>query len=99
MTICQGKLSKQAGQPVPDDGSVTWEGQTFAARTPHGITYALARLLVDAACPDQAWEAYGPDGQRRLFGSSIHGLSKRTLTEGDATGLRRIRWMPFPRVA
>jgi hypothetical protein len=49
---------------------------------------ALARQLVAAGIGDGPWEARGADGQRRFFGSSLHGLSRLTIADNDHDGLR-----------
>jgi hypothetical protein len=46
---------------------------------------------VAAGCPDQPWQAIGDDGQRRLFGASLHRLARLTVS-GD----RLVPFKEFP---
>ena len=73
-----------------DEAEATHNGQTIQARSRHGATMKLARMLVEAGCPDQSWAAYGHDGRLRLSGSSLHGLAGLTVQESDTRGIRII---------
>jgi len=79
------KAAAQRGGPQTDQATAEWEGQSFIARSWHGVTMALARQLVGAGCPDQPWEAHNAEGQRLLFGSSLHRLAQMTIG-GDRFG-------------
>jgi hypothetical protein len=71
-----------------DAAEATHNGRTFQARSRHGATMKLARILREAGCADQPWEAYGHDGRSRLMGSSLHGLAGLTVQESNTQGLR-----------
>ena len=67
-------------------------GVLYTAQSAHGASMALARQLVAAGCPDEPWEARTPEGQRTVYGSSIHQLARTTI---DSNG-RFVRWRPHP---
>jgi hypothetical protein len=69
-------------------------GRRYSAISRNGATIALARQLVAAGVGDSLWEARGTNGQLRFFGTSLHHLSRLTITDNDHDGLRvrRTRW-------
>lgn len=56
----------------------------------------LARMLMEAGCPDRSWQAYGHDGRLRLSGSSLHGLAELTVEESDARSMRIVPYRQPP---
>jgi hypothetical protein len=59
-----------------------WNGAEYEGRATHYGGSALgraARELVETGCPDDEWQMVGPEGDRRLFGGSLHGLAKLTI--------------------
>ncbi len=68
-----------------DCATCEWWGRRFEAVSRHGATMALARLLVEAGCPDLPWEA-GRPGKRDMFGPSLHRLAGLTVEENDHHG-------------
>jgi hypothetical protein len=75
------------------------ERPTLASEATRGSALMrCARQLVAAGCEDQSWQACGHDGQRRLFGGSLHRLAKLTVTEDQKGGLRFAAYVPFPGV-
>jgi hypothetical protein len=73
--------------------TATWSGRNFSARTQSGVTMALARELVAAGCPDQAWQAERA-GAVALFGPSLHRLALLTVSEGGRDGPRFTKYQP-----
>src|SRR6516162_2699669 len=75
-----------------------WNGAGYEGRATHYGGSALgraARKLVEAGCPDDEWQMVGPEGDRRLFGGSLHGLAKLTIGESDKVSARFIPYVPF----
>jgi hypothetical protein len=56
---------------------------------------ALARVLVNAGVPDQPWQCVNDSGQRSVYGSSLHRLATRTVSEA-AGHVRWATWAPRP---
>jgi hypothetical protein len=85
---------------TPRDGAdAEWNGVLYTAQTAHGACAELARKLVDAGCPDQPVEVYLRGGTRSMSCKSLHGLAKTTLTEGDKTRIKRIKYVANPMFA
>lgn len=79
-----------------DEAEATHNGRTFQARGRHGATMKLARMLLEAGCPDRSWQAYGHDGRPRLSGSSLHGLAALTVEESGARSMRIVPYRQPP---
>jgi len=97
--VCEAALSVKGaatGAALPDHAGAVWNGLAYATQSAHGACCKLARILVDAGCPDQPWETRGSDGQRRLFGASLHGLARLTVSSPDAGSPRLAKWAPRP---
>ena len=92
MTTWPGKDTKQ------DYACCAWEGRVLEVRS-KSATAALARVLVAAGCPDQPWEAFTPEGERSLFGPSLHGWAKRMVVETDRRGVGFTTYQEHPRAA
>jgi hypothetical protein len=88
MTVLEAPTGK-----TQETATAPWIGRVFQASSANGATMALARQLVAAGCPDQPWEARGPDHQRRCFGQQLHRLARLTV----ATDGRFELYRPFPR--
>jgi hypothetical protein len=85
-----------SGQRPQEYASCAWDGLQYEAASRHGATMALARTLTRSGAPDGPWAAYGrADGQKRLYGPSLHQLAALTISEGDR-GMVRRRWTPGP---
>jgi hypothetical protein len=98
MTLIPGALSKAgavSGAVPQDTATATFGAVLHTTRSGNGVCCALARHLVAVGAPDQAWEARDQDGQRIIFGDSLHALARTTLT---AAG-RFTRWHPHPLAA
>lgn len=95
ITLIPGRLSRtgaaQGARPA-DQATATLDGVLYTAQSAHGASMVLARQLVAASCPDQAWEARNAKRQRTVYGNSLHALARTTI---DANG-RFIRWQPRP---
>jgi hypothetical protein len=77
------------------EAQARFDGRTFTARSRGGLEMKLARMLIAAGAPDQAWETYDGDDRKRLFGSSLHRLAKLDAQESGSTGTPRIgRYRP-----
>jgi hypothetical protein len=78
---------------------VGWNGARYEGRTTRSYGRSAlcnaARELIDAGCPDDAWQMVGPEGDRRLFGGSVHRLAKLTVGESDKVSARFIPYVPF----
>lgn len=73
-------------RPQADVAACHWNGENWSSTSTHGATMSLARKLVAAGCPDQPWQAVGPDAARRFFGNSLHRLATRTVRESAEAG-------------
>ena len=87
----RSKAGEASGAARSDVAETTWDGSTYSAQSRNGASCKLARVLVAAGCPDQPWETRTPQGQRCLFGTSLHGLARATLSDN-----RFVRWQPRP---
>jgi hypothetical protein len=72
--------------------TTTYNGLLYVTASANGATMALARQLVAAGCPDQPWEARNAEGQRTVYGSSLHALARTTISKDG----RFVRWQPRP---
>jgi len=78
-----------------NDNAVTSIGeQTYQASASSGAICALARVLLSAGIPDQAWEGINTasPGTISLRGSSIHRLAAYEVEYHPKRGVRMIRW-------
>ena len=75
-----GRRAK-TGKPQRDYAQCEWNGRSYQVLRLSATT-ALARKLVADGCPDQPWHCY-VDGQRSLFGPSLHAWAKRIVSERD----------------
>ena len=83
--VTAGKRAK-TGKPQRDYAQCDWNGRNYQLLLPRlSATTALARKLVADGCPDQPWECY-VEGQRSLFGPSLHAWAKRIVSERDSGG-------------
>lgn len=73
--------------------SADYGGQTYATKSKTGALCALARALMDAGCPDVAWQA-ARDGVVVLSGTSLHRLAGWAYSDTEK-GLVRAKWAPF----
>lgn len=67
----------------------------FSEAHPTDALRRLLRQLVKAGLSGPA-EVRGEDGRLRLVVRSIEGAATLTMTEGDKTGLKLLRWKPAP---
>ncbi len=67
------------GAAAADIAQTTWNGVPYYTRSANGASMALARLLVATGCPEQPWQAVNADGQRTVYGDSLHALSRTTI--------------------
>ncbi len=98
MTVREGKLSRDGaitGAKVPELAQAYLAGRLLEVSSVSGAACALARLLVSAGVADGPWETLGEDGQRRLYGPSLHRLAKLTVAD-DARGVRFVKWESYP---
>ncbi len=83
-----------AGGSLIDHATAEWRGQTFAAHSKNGIVPALARVLIEAGCPDQPWRAERGGGVVML-GPSLARVAFVTVSDGDAAaGPRFTKYKP-----
>lgn len=93
-----GTSAAKGGGSLPDHASTLWNGVAYATPHGNGAVLKLARILVEAGCPDQPWETRNAEGHRSLYGHSLHQLSRLTVT--DKTGSARFaKWSPRPDLA
>jgi hypothetical protein len=83
-----------------DECRCVWDYREWYARLGAGAPMELARMLVEAGCPDQPWETRTRTGTRSLFGPSLQRLARLTL-ERERGGIERAQYhprteMPFP---
>lgn len=79
-----------------DAAECVWNGRTFTATSRNGASMALARVLCDAGAPEGPWEVEDSrTGQKRLYGRSLHGISRMTVKEGEKRP-RFAEWQPHP---
>ena len=76
-----------------DVASAEWDGQPFTAQSRSGASMVLARRLVAAGCPDQPWECRNREGQRTVYGASLHRLAGLMVRD-----LRIVPYVPTDRV-
>jgi hypothetical protein len=77
--------------------SASFQGRTYEARGRHGAACAVARLLVEAGCPDGPWQTGGRQGTVGLSGRSLHKLARLMVREDAERGPEFARWEPHPR--
>jgi hypothetical protein len=84
-----------AGGSLIDHATADWRGQTFAAHSKSGIVPAMARVLIEAGCPDQAWRAER-DGAVVMSGPSLARVALLSVSDGgDGDGPRFTNFRPF----
>ena len=73
-----------------------WNGRIFRAASGKASAMRdVARQLVAAGCPDQAWvSAWG--GRPSMRGASLHDMAAVDVRDGDA-GLTTGFWAPHPK--
>jgi hypothetical protein len=77
------------------DASATVAGQMFSARSRHGASHALARVLGAAGVSDQPLIIREAGLRGHLTVRSLHANAGRTVVEGDRP-LRQTKWQPRP---
>ena len=97
MTIYPGYLPpNRPGALMICEMTAEVDGVIYRAKSTHGATSELCRVLVEAGIPDGPWEARR-NGRVAFSGPSIHRMATLTMTEGIAQPLRYVKWAPFPR--
>ena len=75
-----------------DRVSADWNGRTFEVEAKSGAICAIARQLVEAGCPDEAWQAER-GGQVAIRGKSLHGVAKLTVSDPDKGNVKFVKWV------
>jgi hypothetical protein len=76
------------------DGADIAQCAGFECISKRGAEMGLARLLVAAGFPDTGWQTEAA-GRVRLFGPSLHGLARLTVSETDARRIGIVKWTPM----
>lgn len=77
-----------------EHAEAVWRGQTYHAKSRNSAICAIARMLLEAGCPDQPWQATR-GGKIAMTGRSLATMAGRVYVENDQ-GIRVRKWEPMP---
>jgi hypothetical protein len=98
ISIREVNFARRHDGEIHDLATASFGGRTYEARGRHGSACAVARLLVEAGCPDGPWQTVKRDGMVCLSGKSLHRLARLTVEEGPERGPQFVPWRgPHPR--